>query len=84
MPPKDLVSHSVRGLFRGCELLDPVERTLAIIKPDGVAAGVASEIIDRCRELSMHVGGIRLIRCFQTVLLEKVTSSIHVTDSQDC
>ncbi|CAM9759586.1 unnamed protein product, partial [Pylaiella littoralis] len=50
VPPRELVSHRVRRYFRGCRLVDPVERTLALIKPDAVGAGNADAIIARAEQ----------------------------------
>lgn len=64
MPARELVSHRVRRFFRGCGLVDPVERTLALIKPDAVDAGNAGDIIARYSQAWRWVSGGRLRMCF--------------------
>jgi hypothetical protein len=48
-PPPDVVFARVSKLFQGLAILPPTERTLAIIKPDAVAAGRAAEITERIK-----------------------------------
>lgn len=50
VPVQDVVSHQIRHLFAGSRLVPPLERTLALIKPDAVAAGKTDEIIQRWAE----------------------------------
>lgn len=51
VPPADAVFSQISRLFRSITLIPPFERTLAIIKPDAVANGVAPEIL---RELNAN------------------------------
>lgn len=51
------MSHRVRRYFRGCRLVDPVERTLALIKPDAVEAGRAEAIMARYVKVHPHRKG---------------------------
>jgi Nucleoside diphosphate kinase len=48
-PPPDVVFSRVSRLFQGLAILPPTERTLAIIKPDAVAAGKTGEITERIK-----------------------------------
>ena len=49
-PPPDVVYSKVRRLMQGADRQPPLERTLAMIKPDAVAAGKADEIIARIKD----------------------------------
>ncbi|CAN0134169.1 unnamed protein product [Scytosiphon promiscuus] len=57
VPARELVSHRVMRFFRGCRLVDPIERTLALIKPDATGAGRGSEILARVEEEGFVVVG---------------------------
>ena len=45
IPPPDVVFNNVKKLFVGAQLVSPVERTLAMIKPDAVKNGKTDHII---------------------------------------
>jgi len=47
VPARQLVSRRIRRYFAGCRQVDPIERTLALIKPDAVESGNAGDIIAR-------------------------------------
>mmetsp|Transcript_32547 Transcript_32547/g.40891 ORF Transcript_32547/g.40891 Transcript_32547/m.40891 type:complete len:740 (-) Transcript_32547:287-2506(-) len=50
VPPVDVVYKQVRDQLEGLKLVPPVQRTLAMIKPDAVRAGKADEIIKRLQD----------------------------------
>lgn len=53
--PPDVVYSRVERIFRGISLLPPVERTLAIIKPDGIRLGHWPAIEGRMKEEGFFV-----------------------------
>ncbi|CAN0177157.1 unnamed protein product [Ectocarpus sp. 6 AP-2014] len=55
VPARELVAHRVSRYFKGCRLVDPVERTLALIKPD--ATGNTGEILNRVEQEGFVVVG---------------------------
>ncbi|CAB1112844.1 unnamed protein product [Ectocarpus sp. CCAP 1310/34] len=55
VPAQELVAHRVSRYFKGCRLVDPVERTLALIKPD--ATGNTGEILNRVEQEGFVVVG---------------------------
>ncbi|CAM9277365.1 unnamed protein product, partial [Phaeothamnion confervicola] len=61
-PPPDVVFSRVARIFRGMALLPGTERTLAMIKPDAVAAGKEEEIIKRIKEAGFVVVGRKEVR----------------------
>lgn len=66
VPPRELVYRRVRRFFQGCTLVDPVQRTLALIKPDATGAGKADAIVSRCDERELLY-----IRCVYDLCREK-------------
>ncbi|CAN0213153.1 unnamed protein product [Ectocarpus sp. 13 AM-2016] len=55
VPARELVAHRVSRYFKGCRLVDPVERTLALIKPD--ATRNAGDILNRVEQEGFVVVG---------------------------
>ena len=55
VPPPDVVFNNVKKLFVGAQLVMPVERTLAMIKPDAVKNGKANEIVQSLSEAGFVV-----------------------------
>jgi nucleoside-diphosphate kinase len=48
-----------------------VERTFVMIKPDGVARGLAGEIISRCEEKGLKLVAARLVRVTEAQVMDQ-------------
>ncbi len=65
------------GRSTNMEVLMAIERTLVLIKPDGVRKGLVGEVISRCERLGLKITAMRLL------VVDEELASRHYAEHAD-